>query len=205
MPATSMLRSKSGSGSQRIEGVTGGVEATSGSGSIVVRRSGGRVRASTDLAGSQRTRSAASSTPRPAADRLRARPSAADPRAHEQRRHRGHADGRGRRRRLVQFRLGPGARGQRRRARLDVERWPEHRGADGARVAAVVVIWPRHRRRTRDPGHGSRRELQLRVDRRRLPGHGDRHDGQTHAQRLGARRRPAAARPHVIRAGISIQ
>jgi Putative adhesin len=51
VPATSMLRSKSGSGSQRIEGVTGSVEATSGSGSIVVRRSGGRVRASTGSGG----------------------------------------------------------------------------------------------------------------------------------------------------------
>ena len=37
--------------SQRIEGVEGGVDASSGSGSIVVRRSGGRVRASTGSGG----------------------------------------------------------------------------------------------------------------------------------------------------------
>jgi DUF4097 and DUF4098 domain-containing protein YvlB len=47
VPAASVLRSKSGSGSQRIEGITGGVDASSGSGSIVVRRSGARVKAST--------------------------------------------------------------------------------------------------------------------------------------------------------------
>ena len=51
VPAASMLRSKSGSGSQRIEGVTGGVDASSGSGSIVVRRSAGRVKASTGSGG----------------------------------------------------------------------------------------------------------------------------------------------------------
>ena len=51
VPATSVLRSKSGSGSQRIEGVTGGVDASTGSGSIVVRRSGGRVKASTGSGG----------------------------------------------------------------------------------------------------------------------------------------------------------
>lgn len=51
VPAASVLRSRSGSGSQRIEGVTGGVDATSGSGSIVVRRSGGRVKASTGSGG----------------------------------------------------------------------------------------------------------------------------------------------------------
>jgi hypothetical protein len=51
VPPASVLRSKSGSGSQRIEGVTGGVDASSGSGSIVVRRSGGRVKASTGSGG----------------------------------------------------------------------------------------------------------------------------------------------------------
>jgi hypothetical protein len=51
VPAPSMLRAKSGSGSQRIEGVTGGVDASSGSGSIVVRRSRGRVKASTGSGG----------------------------------------------------------------------------------------------------------------------------------------------------------
>ena len=51
VPATSALRSKTGSGSQRIEGVTGGVEASSGSGSIVVLRSGGRVKATTGSGG----------------------------------------------------------------------------------------------------------------------------------------------------------
>jgi hypothetical protein len=47
LPAASVLRAKTGSGSQRIEGVDGSVEATSGSGSINVRRSGGRLGAST--------------------------------------------------------------------------------------------------------------------------------------------------------------
>ena len=51
VPAASVLRSKSGSGSQRIEGVNGGVDASSGSGSIVVRRSGGGVKASTGSGG----------------------------------------------------------------------------------------------------------------------------------------------------------
>lgn len=51
VPAQSVLRSKTGSGSQRIEGVEGGVEASSGSGSIVVRHSGGRVRTTTGSGG----------------------------------------------------------------------------------------------------------------------------------------------------------
>jgi DUF4097 and DUF4098 domain-containing protein YvlB len=51
VPAASVLRARTGSGSQRIEGVEGSVEATTGSGSIVVRRSGGRVRASTGSGG----------------------------------------------------------------------------------------------------------------------------------------------------------
>ena len=51
VPATSVLGSKTGSGSQRIEGVGGGVDASSGSGSIVVRHSGGRVKASTGSGG----------------------------------------------------------------------------------------------------------------------------------------------------------
>jgi len=51
VPAASVLRSKTGSGSQRIEGVEGSVDASSGSGSIVVRHSGGRVRTSTGSGG----------------------------------------------------------------------------------------------------------------------------------------------------------
>src|SRR5215207_3530423 len=51
VPAASVLRSKTGSGSQRIEGVEGSVDASSGSGSIVVRHAGGRVRASTGSGG----------------------------------------------------------------------------------------------------------------------------------------------------------
>ena len=51
VPASSVLRSRSGSGSQRIEGVEGPVEASSGSGSIAVRRSGGRVRTNTGSGG----------------------------------------------------------------------------------------------------------------------------------------------------------
>jgi DUF4097 and DUF4098 domain-containing protein YvlB len=51
LPAASVLRSKTGSGSQRIEGVEGSVDASSGSGSIVVRRAGGRVRTSTGSGG----------------------------------------------------------------------------------------------------------------------------------------------------------
>lgn len=47
LPAASVLRSRTGSGSQRIEGVEGTVEATTGSGGIALRRAGGRVRAST--------------------------------------------------------------------------------------------------------------------------------------------------------------
>jgi hypothetical protein len=51
IPPGSALRSKSGSGSQRIEGVDGDVVASSGSGSLTLRRSGGRVRASTGSGG----------------------------------------------------------------------------------------------------------------------------------------------------------
>ncbi len=51
LPAASVLRSKTGSGSQHIEGVEGSVDASSGSGSIVVRRSGARVRTSTGSGG----------------------------------------------------------------------------------------------------------------------------------------------------------
>lgn len=51
VPATSVLRSRTGSGSQRIEGVGGGVDASSGSGSIVVRHAGGRVKASAGSGG----------------------------------------------------------------------------------------------------------------------------------------------------------
>jgi DUF4097 and DUF4098 domain-containing protein YvlB len=51
VPPGSGLRSKSGSGSQRIEGVDGDVVVSSGSGSVSVRRSGGRVRASTGSGG----------------------------------------------------------------------------------------------------------------------------------------------------------
>ena len=47
LPPGSSLMSKTGSGSQRIEGVDGDVEIKTGSGSVAVRRSGGRVRAST--------------------------------------------------------------------------------------------------------------------------------------------------------------
>jgi DUF4097 and DUF4098 domain-containing protein YvlB len=51
VPPGSALRSKSGSGSQRIEGVDGDVVVSSGSGSLTVRGSGGRVRASTGSGG----------------------------------------------------------------------------------------------------------------------------------------------------------
>lgn len=51
VPPGSALRSKSGSGSQRIEGVDGDVLVSSGSGSLIVRRSGGLVRASTGSGG----------------------------------------------------------------------------------------------------------------------------------------------------------
>ncbi len=51
VPPGSGLRSKSGSGSQRIEGVDGEVVVSSGSGSLTVRRSGGHVRASTGSGG----------------------------------------------------------------------------------------------------------------------------------------------------------
>ena len=47
VPAATALRSRTGSGSQRIEGIAGSVETSSGSGSIVVRSAGGRLRAST--------------------------------------------------------------------------------------------------------------------------------------------------------------
>ena len=47
VPAASKLRSRSGSGSQQIEGVGGEVEATSGSGSLTVKDVGSRLRAST--------------------------------------------------------------------------------------------------------------------------------------------------------------
>ena len=51
VPPGTALRSKSGSGSQRIEGVDGDVVVSTGSGSVNVRRSGGRVRASTGSGG----------------------------------------------------------------------------------------------------------------------------------------------------------
>jgi hypothetical protein len=51
VPPGAALQSKSGSGSQRIEGVDGDVGVSSGSGSLTVRRSGGRVRASTGSGG----------------------------------------------------------------------------------------------------------------------------------------------------------
>ena len=47
VPANSKLLSKTGSGSQRIEGVRGEVQTSTGSGSIVVRQVGGGVSAST--------------------------------------------------------------------------------------------------------------------------------------------------------------
>jgi hypothetical protein len=47
VPPATVLRSRTGSGSHRIDGVAGDVEVSSGSGSVSVRRSGGRVRAST--------------------------------------------------------------------------------------------------------------------------------------------------------------
>jgi hypothetical protein len=47
VPAASMVRSKTGSGSQRIEGVEGNIEASSGSGSLTFKDVGSRVRAST--------------------------------------------------------------------------------------------------------------------------------------------------------------
>ena len=51
VPSRAVVRSKSGSGSQRIDGVGGDVEVSTGSGSITVSRSGGRVRASTGSGG----------------------------------------------------------------------------------------------------------------------------------------------------------
>jgi DUF4097 and DUF4098 domain-containing protein YvlB len=51
VPPGTALRSKSGSGSQHIEGVDGDVVVSTGSGSVNVRRSGGRVRASTGSGG----------------------------------------------------------------------------------------------------------------------------------------------------------
>jgi DUF4097 and DUF4098 domain-containing protein YvlB len=51
VPARAIVRSKSGSGSQRIDGVGGDVDVSTGSGSITVSRSGGRVRASTGSGG----------------------------------------------------------------------------------------------------------------------------------------------------------
>ena len=51
VPAASTLRSRTGSGSQRIEGVEGSVEVSSGSGSLVLRRAGGRVKANTGSGG----------------------------------------------------------------------------------------------------------------------------------------------------------
>jgi DUF4097 and DUF4098 domain-containing protein YvlB len=51
VPPGTALRSKSGSGSQRIEGVDGDLVVSTGSGSVNVRRSGGRVRASTGSGG----------------------------------------------------------------------------------------------------------------------------------------------------------
>lgn len=47
VPADSTLRTRTGSGSQRIEGVTGDVNATAGSGSLAFRSAGGAVQAST--------------------------------------------------------------------------------------------------------------------------------------------------------------
>ena len=47
VPARSSLRSKTGSGSQQVEGVDGAVEAGSGSGSLTIRHAGGDLRAST--------------------------------------------------------------------------------------------------------------------------------------------------------------
>jgi hypothetical protein len=47
VPAAAVLRTKAGSGSLRIQGVAGSVEASTGSGGIDLRRSGGRVRATT--------------------------------------------------------------------------------------------------------------------------------------------------------------
>lgn len=47
VPANSILRSKTGSGSQRIEGLRGRVESSTGSGSIVAREIGGGLTAST--------------------------------------------------------------------------------------------------------------------------------------------------------------
>jgi hypothetical protein len=47
VPADSLLRAKTGSGSHEIEGVRGRVDASTGSGSIVLRDLGGSVRAST--------------------------------------------------------------------------------------------------------------------------------------------------------------
>ena len=51
VPAASGLRSRTGSGSQHIEGVSGPVEASSGSGSIALSNSGGRVKANTGSGG----------------------------------------------------------------------------------------------------------------------------------------------------------
>ena len=51
VPPGTSLRSKTGSGAHRIEGVDGDVEVNSGSGSVTLRRSGGRVRASTGSGG----------------------------------------------------------------------------------------------------------------------------------------------------------
>lgn len=47
IPAASTVRSKTGSGSQQIEGVDGGLEASSGSGSLTLKDLASRVRAST--------------------------------------------------------------------------------------------------------------------------------------------------------------
>lgn len=47
VPAASAVRSKTGSGSQHIEGVDGSIDASSGSGSLTLRDVGGRLRAST--------------------------------------------------------------------------------------------------------------------------------------------------------------
>lgn len=47
IPAASTVRSKTGSGSQHIEGVAGGLEASSGSGSLTLKDVASRVRAST--------------------------------------------------------------------------------------------------------------------------------------------------------------
>src|SRR5688572_606568 len=46
VPADSVLQSKAGSGGQRIEGIRGGVKASTGSGSIVAREIGGGLTAS---------------------------------------------------------------------------------------------------------------------------------------------------------------